>query len=53
MITGDHLNIARETARLIGMGADIHAGSETREVTPERDELIWKADGFAQVSLEV
>jgi H+-transporting ATPase len=27
MITGDHLNIAKETARLIGLGQDIHAGA--------------------------
>ncbi|CAE7716520.1 PMA1, partial [Symbiodinium microadriaticum] len=26
MITGDHLNIAKETARLIGMGVNIHPG---------------------------
>ena len=49
MITGDHLNIAKETARLIGMGVNIHAGEETRVATQERNELIWKADGFAQV----
>ena len=49
MITGDHLNIAKETARLIGMGVNIHAGEETRIVSPERNELIWNADGFAQV----
>lgn len=30
MITGDHLNIARETARLIGLGQNIHAGSDIR-----------------------
>lgn len=49
MITGDHLNIAKETARLIGMGVNIHAGEETREPTKERNDLIWAADGFAQV----
>lgn len=31
MITGDHLNIAKETARLIGMGTNIRAGEETRD----------------------
>lgn len=51
MITGDHLNIAKETARLIGMGVNIHAGEETRVATQERNDLIWKADGFAQVCL--
>ena len=49
MITGDHLNIAKETARLIGMGENIHAGEETRVESKERDDLIWSADGFAQV----
>ena len=49
MITGDHLNIAKETARLIGMGVNIHAGEETRIASPERNDLIWNADGFAQV----
>jgi H+-transporting ATPase len=49
MITGDHLNIAKETARLIGMGTNIHKGETTREATQTRNELIWDADGFAQV----
>ena len=49
MITGDHLNIAKETARLIGMGENIRAGEETRIESQERDDLIWNADGFAQV----
>lgn len=49
MITGDHLNIAKETARLIGMGVNIHPGEATRDGTQERNELIRKANGFAQV----
>lgn len=49
MITGDHLNIAIETARLIGMGQNIHAGEETRVDSQEKNDLIWNADGFAQV----
>ena len=49
MITGDHQNIAIETARLIGMGQNIRSGEETRIKSAERDELIWNADGFAQV----
>ena len=28
MITGDHLNIAKETARLIGMGTNISPGKQ-------------------------
>jgi H+-transporting ATPase len=49
MCTGDHLNIAKETARLIGMGIRIYAGETVRNPTQERDELILNADGFAQV----
>jgi H+-transporting ATPase len=49
MITGDHLNIAIETARLIGLGRNIHAGSETREANSVRDELVKESNGFAQV----
>jgi H+-transporting ATPase len=49
MITGDHLNIAKETARLIGMGVNIHPGEATRDPTQERNELIRSAHGFAQV----
>ena len=49
MITGDHLNIAKETARLIGMGVNIHPGEATREGTQDRNELIKHANGFAQV----
>lgn len=49
MITGDHLNIAKETARLIGMGINIHPGESTRDATQDRNELIKHANGFAQV----
>jgi len=49
MITGDHLNIAKETARLIGMGVNIHPGESTREGTQDKNELIKHANGFAQV----
>lgn len=49
MITGDHLNIAIETARLIGMGTNIHHGEDTRNGTESRNEMIRHADGFAQV----
>jgi H+-transporting ATPase len=49
MITGDHLNIAKETARLIGMGINIHPGEATRDGTQERNELVRRANGFAQV----
>ena len=49
MITGDHLNIAKETARLIGMGINIQKGEVTRMSSQVTNELIWEADGFAQV----
>lgn len=49
MITGDHLNIAKETARLIGMGINIHPGEATRDGTQDTHELIRHANGFAQV----
>ena len=49
MITGDHLNIGIETARLIGMGTNMYPGEATREGTEQTKELIWNADGFAQV----
>jgi H+-transporting ATPase len=51
MITGDHLNVGKETARLIGLGQDMHAGEEIRNATnPEsRNEMTWNADGFAAV----
>lgn len=49
MITGDQLNIARETARLIGM-RDEHflRGQEIRQ-NNQRDQKIFQADGFAEV----
>jgi len=49
MITGDHLNIAKETARLIGMGVNIHPGEATRDGSQDCHELIRTAHGFAQV----
>lgn len=49
MITGDHLNIAVETARRIGMGVNIRAGDEMRGGDEVTKELIRDADGFAQV----
>jgi len=59
MITGDHLNIAKETARKIGLGTDktktkipnIQAGSIVREHagTATLTQMVIDADGFAQV----
>ncbi len=53
MVTGDALAIARETAKKLGMGADILDASGLGDVkhdeTAEVAESIEKADGFAQV----
>lgn len=39
-----------ETARLIGLGTNIHAGEEIRQAPfQEKKALIWEADGFASV----
>jgi H+-transporting ATPase len=62
MITGDQLNIAKTTAREIGLGDEIYAAHCLREASednPEgykteddKRELILKAEGFAQVKPE-
>merc|ERR1719181_1603498 len=50
MITGDHQNIAKETARLIGLGTNILRRDALAEPDPRRKaELVRTADGFAQV----
>lgn len=51
MITGDHVNVGKETARMIGMGVDIRAGEEIRNEQNHqiKNDMIWKADGFAAV----
>jgi len=49
MITGDHLNIAKETAKLIGMSTNILPNSELWPASAMRDEMIEMAGGFAQV----
>ncbi len=53
MVTGDALAIARETAKALGMGADIldgaSLGDAKRDETPEIAKSIQDADGFAQV----
>lgn len=51
MITGDHVNVGKETCRLIGLGTDLHAGEEIRSAeNPEtRNEMIYAADGFGAV----
>ena len=53
MITGDHMAIAQETAKQLGMGANIldatNLGGSKMPPTKEIAESIEKADGFAQV----
>lgn len=49
MITGDHVNIARETARLVGLGDRILSQESLWPASATRDETIWISDGFAQV----
>merc|ERR1719183_2783080 len=49
MITGDHLNIAKELARQVELGVNIHANTALWPASHARDELITSADGFAQV----
>lgn len=49
MITGDHLNIAIETSRLIGLGTAVHPATDLWPASATRDELVMQADGFAQV----
>ena len=49
MITGDHLNIAKELARQIDLGTNIFPNTVLWPASAMRDDLITKADGFAQV----
>ena len=53
MVTGDALAIAIETAKKLGMGANIldasSLGDSKKQETAEVSESIEKADGFAQV----
>jgi len=49
MITGDHLNIAKELARQIELGTGILHSSQLWPQSAQRDEMILHSDGFAQV----
>jgi H+-transporting ATPase len=50
MVTGDHLAIAKEIARLVGLGANIRPASDLiGEPGAQATEIVEKADGFAQV----
>lgn len=51
MITGDHLLIAKETARRLGMGTSILPSHKLHEAkdTKTRIDLVISSDGFAEV----
>jgi H+-transporting ATPase len=53
MVTGDAIAIAKETAKKVGLGADIldasGFGDVERDETAETSQLVEDADGFAQV----
>jgi H+-transporting ATPase len=49
MITGDHLNIAKETSKLIHLGTNVLPSTALWPASATRDKLILDADGFAQV----
>lgn len=50
MVTGDHLAIAKEIARLVGLGGNIRPASDLiGKPGAEATEIVEKADGFAQV----
>merc|ERR1719399_2006991 len=52
MITGDHLTIAKETSRRLGMGTNIYTTemiTDTSKSEAQLMELAETADGFAQV----
>lgn len=50
MVTGDHSNIAIETARLVGLGTNFHTTREFDTLpAKDRDDIICDADGFSQV----
>jgi H+-transporting ATPase len=49
MITGDHLNIAKETACILGLQTNIYAAEDLRGDNIETYQRIYEADGFSQV----
>ena len=49
LLQGDHLNIAKELARQIDLGVNIHANTSLWPASAARDDLITYGDGFAQV----
>mmetsp|Transcript_37714 Transcript_37714/g.97298 ORF Transcript_37714/g.97298 Transcript_37714/m.97298 type:complete len:982 (-) Transcript_37714:2113-5058(-) len=49
MITGDHLLIAKETCRRLGMGTNMFSSKELKQSEERLMELIESSDGFAEV----
>lgn len=50
MVTGDHVAIAKEIARMVGLGTNIGPASDfIGKPDEEATDIIEKADGFAQV----
>jgi H+-transporting ATPase len=50
MITGDHIDIAKEIARELNLGTDIRSASQIIDKTDEEiQNIVEQADGFAQV----
>jgi len=56
MITGDHLVIAKETARLLGMGSNIYSAAflkedsiDSKQTGLSTHDIVCEADGFAEV----
>jgi len=60
MITGDHLTIAKETAKILGMGNNIFPAAYMKDEARARNEtglslyeIVCEADGFAEVRLNL
>ncbi|HPA97264.1 MAG: plasma-membrane proton-efflux P-type ATPase [Methanothrix sp.] len=50
MVTGDHVDIAKEIAQMVGLGTNIRPPSDFIDKSDEdATDIIEKADGFAQV----
>ncbi len=50
MVTGDHVSIAKEIAKMVGLGTNIEPASAFIDKPDEEaTDIIEKADGFAQV----
>lgn len=54
MVTGDHVAIAKEIARRLGMGQNIHEAKEVfgEEAHSGNEKIVVEADGFAEVTPE-